>query len=189
MLTINDLRNGTKLEIDGEPFVVTYFQHVNPGKGSAFVRTKIKSLTTGSAMERTWKSGDKIAKADIESMRMQFLYSDADTFHFMNMESYEQIEISADLLGDKKNYLKENTEVDMIFHDGRCIDVDLPAHMVLKVVHTEPGVRGDTATNVTKPATVETGAQFNVPLFIEEGNFIKVDTRTGSYIERTRGEG
>ena len=140
-------------------------------------------------MERTWKSGDKINKADIETMRMQFLYADADIFHFMNMESYEQIEISVDLLGDKKNYLKENTEVDMVFHDGRCIDIDLPAHMILLVVHhrtRRPGRyrhQRHQAPPRWKPARSST-----CPLFIEEGNYIKVDTRpTNSYIERTRG--
>lgn len=184
---ITELRNGTKIELDNEPYVVTYFQHVNPGKGSAFVRTKLRSLITGNTTERTFKAGDKLPAADLESMHMQFMYIDGDVYHFMNMENYDQYELSAKVLEDKKGYLKENIEVDVLFYKGKPIDIELPNHMVLKVVFCEPGLRGDTATNVTKPATVETGAIFQVPLFVQEGDVIKIDTRTGQYLERHKG--
>jgi len=187
MLGITELRNGTKIEIDGEPFVVTYFQHVNPGKGSAFVRTKMRSLITGNAMERTFKAGDKITQADIENMHMQYLYANGDNLHFMNMETYEQYEISAEVVHEKRGFLKESMEVDVVFHRGMPIDVDLPNHVDLKIIHCEPGVKGDTATSVTKAATVETGAIIQVPLFVDSDDTIKIDTRTGLYIERTKG--
>ncbi len=187
MYSITEIRNGTKIEISGEPFVVTWFQHVNPGKGSAFVRTKLKSLITGNVVERTFKAGEKIPKADLEERKMQFLYRDGDNFNFMDMETYEQISLTEEIVGDRVAYLKDGMEVSILFHNERAIGIDVPFHVELKVTHCEPGIKGDTVSNVTKPATVETGAVFQVPLFVEEGDVIKVDTRTGQYIERSKG--
>lgn len=186
MFNFQDIRNGAKLEINGEPFVVTYFQHVNPGKGSAFVRTKIRSLITGNVIDRTFKAGDKIDSADLEVRHMQFLYKVGTVFHFMDNENYEQMEIEGPAVEEKSKFLLENLQCDLLFHRGKAIDVDLPNHVVVRITHCEPGVKGDTVSNVTKAATVETGGVFQVPLFVEEGEYIRVDTRTGDYLERVK---
>lgn len=186
MITTNQFKNGTRIEIDGEPFVIVDFQHVKPGKGGAFVRTKIKSLVSGNVLEKTYRSGDKVKRADFEDKKMQHLYRDDDGFHFMDLSTYDQVMIGNDDIGDASNYLKEQQEVQVQIYQGKAIGVDLPAAVELVVAKTEPGVRGDTATGATKQAEMETGAVINVPLFIEEGETLKIDTRTGEYIERVR---
>jgi elongation factor P len=181
----SSFKKGTKLIHNGQPFSITEFQHVKPGKGNQFTRTKIKNLVTGAVLEVTYRSGEKVEAADVEDKSMSFLYADGDTYHFMDMKTYEQIEVSGELLGDKQGFILPDMSVDIVFWQGRPISIELPQHVELKVEHTEPGVRGDTATNVTKPATLETQVQVNVPLFINIGDTIKVDTTTGSYLERT----
>lgn len=180
----SDFRNGLKILIDGEPFVITYFQHVKPGKGNAFTRTRIRSLLTGRTLEPTFKSGEKVGKPDVEEKDMQYLYREGDAFVFMDSRSYEQVSIPEDQLGDAKNYLKENTDVSVLVFNGKPIEVTPPNTMELKVVKCDPGVRGDTVSGATKPAELETGFSINVPLFIEEGDVLKVDTRTGEYLTR-----
>ncbi|MCB9646863.1 MAG: elongation factor P [Deltaproteobacteria bacterium] len=180
----SDLKKGVKIIHNEQPFVVVDFQHVKPGKGNAFTRTKIKNLQTGAVLEVTYKSGEKIVAADVEDKTMTFLYAD-DQFHFMDAKTYDQVAISAELIADAKNYLLPDMTAAVVFWKGRPISVDIPNHVELKVSHCEPGVRGDTATNVTKPATLETGLEVNVPLFINVGDTLKVDTTTGQYIERT----
>lgn len=178
-------KKGTKLIHNGQPFTITEFQHVKPGKGNQFTRTKIKNLMTGAVLDVTYRSGEKVEEADVEDKDMTFLYADGDTFHFMDGKTYDQIEVSAEQLGDKKGFLLPDMSCGIVFWKGRPISIDLPNHVELKVEHTEPGVRGDTATNVQKPATLETGVQVNVPIFINIGDTIKVETATGAYLERT----
>jgi elongation factor P len=177
-------RNGLKVELDGEPFVMIYFQHVKPGKGGAFVRTKLKNLKTGRVLDRTFRSGEGLEEADVEERKMQFLYMDGDQLVFMDTESYDQIPFSAAQVGDARTYLKENLDVDVIFWRGKPINIELPAFIQAVVTQTDPGMKGDTASGATKPATIETGAVVQVPLFIKEGERIRVDTRTGQYVER-----
>ena len=184
MYSTTDFRKGLKIEIDGEPYLMVDFQHVKPGKGSAFVRTRIKSLVTGRVLDKTYRSGDKVDKPDLEEHDAQYLYPEGDTYHFMNTETYEQFMIPQEVLGDAALYLKENTVIAVLFHNGRPLNVDLPTFMELKVTVAEPGVKGDTSTGATKPVTLETGLQLNVPLFINEGDTIKVDTRDGAYAEK-----
>ncbi len=184
MYTTQDFRKGLKIEIDGDPYIIVEFQHVKPGKGSAFVRTKIKNLITGLVIDPTFRSGDKVKKPDMADTTMQFLYSDGDTYHFMDTKTYEQIEVSKESLGDSADYLSENLEVSVLMFNGRPVGVELPNFVVLKIVHCDPGVKGDTVSGATKPAEVETGASFNVPLFVNEGDSIRVDTRSHSYVER-----
>lgn len=184
MFTTQDFRKGLKIEIDGEPYIIVEFQHVKPGKGTAFVRTKIKNLITGLVVDPTFRSGDKVKKPDMSETEMQFLYADGDTYHFMDTKSYEQIEVSRESLGDSVDYLSENLEVSVLMFNGRAVGVDLPNFVVLKIVHCDPGVKGDTVSGASKPAEVETGASFNVPLFVNEGDSIRVDTRSHSYVER-----
>ena len=184
MFTTQDFRKGLKIEIDGEPYIIVEFQHVKPGKGTAFVRTKIKNLITGLVVDPTFRSGDKVKKPDMSETEMQFLYTDGDTYHFMDTKSYEQIEVSRESLGDSVDYLSENLEVSVLMFNGRAVGVDLPNFVVLKIVHCDPGVKGDTVSGASKPAEVETGASFNVPLFVNEGDSIRVDTRSHSYVER-----
>ena len=181
----SDFKKGTKLIHNGQPFTVVDFQHVKPGKGNQFTRTKIKNLVSGSVLEVTIRSGEKIEAADVEDKTMQFLYADGDTFHFMDGKTYEQIEVTRELLGDKAGFLLPEMNCDVVFWQNRPITIELPNHVELKIEHTEPGLKGDTATNVTKPATLETGVQVNVPLFINIGDTVKVDTSTGAYLERT----
>lgn len=184
MYTTADFRNGLKVEFEGEPYTIVYFQHVKPGKGGAFVRTKLKNLRTGSVLEHTFRSGDKVDKPDLQEREMQFLYREGDAFHFMDTASYEQIYLDLDHMGDAANYMIENLSVKILFYRGEPIGIDLPIFIVLTIAETEPGVRGDTVSGATKPAKLESGALVQVPLFLNEGERIKVDTRTGTYIER-----
>jgi elongation factor P len=180
----SQFRNGSKIEFDGEPFVITYFQHVKPGKGGAFVRTKLKSLKTGRVLERTFRSGEKVDEADVEERKMQYLYADGDSLIFMDCHSYDQIPIPAGQVGDAKKYLLENMEVDVLVYKESAISIELPAFVQLTVTKCDPGLKGDTASGGTKPVTVETGAVVQAPLFIREGETIRIDTRSGEYVER-----
>jgi len=184
MYTTSDFRIGMKLEFDGAPYVIVDFQHVKPGKGTAFVRTRMKHLETGNVLDKTFRSGEKFEKPDLEERPMQFLYKDGDEYHFMDTISYEQTFLNPVQLGDQANYLKEQMEISILFFNGKPIGVELPKHVELKVVKTEPGVRGDTATGATKPAELESGATVLVPLFVNEGETIRIDTRTNQYLER-----
>ncbi|MGH0030478.1 MAG: elongation factor P [Myxococcota bacterium] len=180
----SQFRNGLKIEIDGEPFTITYFQHVKPGKGGAFVRTKIKNLRTGRTLDKTFRAGEKVELAEVEDKTMQYLYQDGDSLVFMDTTSYDQIPFSKEQVGDSVKYLKENLEVDVVFWKGNPITIELPSFIEAAVSQTDPGVKGDTASGATKPATLETGAVVQVPLFIKEGEMIRVDTRSGEYVER-----
>ena len=180
----SQFRNGLKIELDGEPFVIVYFQHVKPGKGGAFVRTKVKNLKTGRVLDRRFRAGEKVEAADIDDRKMQFLYRDGDQLVFMDSDSYDQIPFSSDQVGDAKKYLIENLDVDVLFWRGQPINIELPAFIQAAVSQCEPGMKGDTASGATKPATLETGAVVQVPLFVKEGERIRVDTRTGEYVER-----
>jgi elongation factor P len=180
----SQFRNGLKIELDGQPFVITYFQHVKPGKGGAFVRTKIKNLRTGRVLDKTFRSGEKVEEAEVEDKQMQFLYMDGEQLIFMDTSSYEQIPFSAEQVGDARKYLKENLDVDVLFWRGKPINIELPSFVEAVVSQTDPGMKGDTASGATKPATIETGAVVQVPLFIKEGEKIRVDTRSGEYVER-----
>lgn len=180
----SEFRNGLKIEIDGEPFVIEYFQHVKPGKGSAFVRTKIRSLLSGRVLEPTLKSGDKVGVPDIEEKDMQFLYVQGEDFYFMDTRNYEQTFLGEKVLGEAKNFLKENITVSVVFWNGKAIAVNLPNSVDLKVTECDPGVRGDTVSGALKPAKLETGYTVSVPLFINEGDVLKIDTRDGKYLTR-----
>ena len=180
----SQFRNGLKLEIDSQPFTITYFQHVKPGKGGAFVRTKLKNLLNGKTVDRTFRSGEKLKEADIEENSMQYLYQDATGRIFMDSQSFDQIPIGDDVLGRAVDFLLENMEVSVLFWKGSPVNIQLPNHIDARVTQSDPGVKGDTSSGATKPATLETGATLNVPLFIEEGDLIRVDTRNGEYSER-----
>ncbi len=186
MYTTGEFRKGLKIEIAGEPYVIVDFQHVKPGKGGAFVRTRIKSLVSGNVIDMTFRSGDKVDKPDLEERDMQFLYETSGEFHFMDTNNYEQLFLTADQLGDSKDYLKENLVIKALFHNKKSIGIEVPMFVELKVVKTEPGVRGDTATGATKAATLESGAVIQVPLFVEEGEVLRIDTRTREYITRVK---
>ena len=177
-------RNGLKLEIDSQPFTITYFQHVKPGKGGAFVRTKLKNLLTGRTVDRTFRSGEKVNEADIEEKTMQYLYQDASGRIFMDSDNYDQIPIGDDVLGQAVDFLLENMQVEVLFWKGSPVNIQLPNYIEARVSKSDPGLKGDTSSGATKPATLETGATLNVPLFIEEGDMIRVDTRSGEYSER-----
>ena len=181
-----DFRKGLKIELEGEPYVIADFLHVKPGKGGAFVRTKLKSLVTGNVIDRTFRSGEKVQTPALDERNMQYLYKEGQVYNFMDSDTYEQLTLTADQLGEDSNFLKENIQVRIVFHNGKPIGVELPFFVELIIVKTEPGVRGDTARGGSKPATVETGAVIKVPLFLNEGDVIKVDTRTGEYIERAK---
>jgi elongation factor P len=180
----SQFRNGLKIEIDGEPFKIVSFQHVKPGKGGAFVRTKLKNLRTGRVLDKTFRSGEKVDEADVEDRHMQYLYRDGESFVFMDTTSYDQLPLSPEHVGDGAQYLIENLEVDVLLWRGKPINVELPAFIEAQITQTDPGVKGDTASGATKPATLETGAVVQVPLFVKEGERIRVDTRTGAYVER-----
>ncbi len=184
MYTTSDFRNGLKIEFEGDPYLIVYFQHVKPGKGGAFVRTKLKNLKTGSVIEHTFRSGDKVEKPDLEEREMQFMYRMENQFHFMETKTYEQIYLDEDHMGDAANYMIENLPVKVLFYKGEPIGIDLPIFISLAIVEAEPGVRGDTVSGATKPAKLESGAVVQVPLFLSVGDRIKIDTRTGTYIER-----
>jgi len=180
----SQFRNGLKIEIDGNPFTITYFQHVKPGKGGAFVRTKIKNILNGRTIDRTFRSGEKVGEADIEENTMQYLYHDGDNMVFMDQETFDQIPISPDLIGDQIDLMLENMSVEVLFWKGEPVNVQLPNYIEAKVVKSDPGIKGDTSSGANKPATLECGATINVPLFIKEGDVLRVDTRTREYSER-----
>ncbi len=186
MYDSSDLRKGLKIVIDGEPYIITDFQFSKPGKGQALYRCKLKNMITGLTMDRTYRSGDKFEPANLDEVHMQFLYKDGEGYHFMDLTTYDQITMTEENLGDAKNFLKDNMEVDILFFQGTPIDITLPIFVELEVTESSPGVRGDTATGATKPVTVETGYSLQVPLFIEEGDVLKIDTRTGQYVERVK---
>jgi elongation factor P len=184
MISTSDFHTGISVELEGEIYTILEFQHVKPGKGAAFVRSKLKNLRTGSIAEKTFRAGEKMARAHLERKEMEYLYRDGDSFHMMDMETYEQITLSSDQIGEGTKYLKENDHLNVVMHGEKLLGVDVPLSVVLKVEETEPGLKGDTASGASKPATMETGLVVQVPLFINSGDSIKIDTRTGSYIER-----
>ncbi|HUJ90453.1 MAG TPA: elongation factor P [Syntrophorhabdales bacterium] len=179
-----EFRKGLKILIDNEPFVIVEFQHVKPGKGGAFVKTRIKSLVSGNVLDRTFRSGDKAEVPDVEQRDMQYLYKEEDRFYFMDTGTYDQTFVPETNLGDAVNYLKDGLVIALSFYNGKAIGVELPNFVDLKVVKTEPGIKGDTAQNATKPAMLESGYTIQVPLFLSEGEVVKIDTRTGQYITR-----
>ena len=184
MISAGDFRNGVTLEIEGNVYQIMEFQHVKPGKGAAFVRTKLKNIINGGVVEKTFRPTEKFPAARIDRVDMQYLYSDGDLFHFMNVETYDQIALNSDDVGDALKFVKENEMVKICSHNGNVFAVEAPLFVELEITDTEPGFKGDTATGATKPATVETGAVVYVPLFVEQGNKIKIDTRTGEYLSR-----
>ncbi|MDW7740184.1 MAG: elongation factor P [Bacillota bacterium] len=184
MISTNDFHTGITIEYDGDIFTVLEFQHVKPGKGAAFVRSKLKNLRTGSIVDKTFRAGEKVARAHLEKKEMEYLYRDDDHFNLMDTESYEQITLTEEQIGEGVKYLKENDKIFVVFYGEKVVGVDIPITVILKVTETEPGVKGDTATGATKPATLETGVVVQVPLFINNGDSVKIDTRTGGYIER-----
>lgn len=184
MLSTNDFRTGSTITIDGDAWQVVEFQHVKPGKGAAFVRAKLRNLCTGSIVEKTFNAGEKFPKAHIERREMEYLYESDGNHIFMDTENYEQSELTKETLGDAIKFLKENMKANIIFYQGKVLGVDLPNVVELTVVETDPGIRGDTATGGTKPATLDTGYVVKVPLFIEAGDVLRIDTRTGDYVER-----
>lgn len=186
MYDTSDIRKGLKVLMDGHPYTVVEFQFVKPGKGSAFTRTKFKNLLTGGVIEKNIRSGEKLEPANVEDRSMQFLYKDGDDFVFMDGSTYEQTTVTAEVVGDNHDLMMDNLECAVLFFNDRPVDVTLPNFIVVEVTETEPGARGDTSGNVTKPATVSTGAEVQVPLFINEGDFLKVDTRVKAYVERVK---
>ncbi|MFY8027408.1 MAG: elongation factor P [Aquiluna sp.] len=184
MATSNDLRNGMVLLIDGQLWSVIEFQHVKPGKGPAFVRTKLRSVTTGKVVDKTFNAGVKVETANVDRRDMQYLYNDGSGFVFMDLTSYDQITLDENVVGDAKNFLLENQNAVVALHEGNPLYVELPASVILEITYTEPGLQGDRSTGGTKPATLETGYQIQVPLFIENNTKVKVDTRTGDYLGR-----
>lgn len=184
MLSAGDFRNGATFDMDGNVLTVVEFQHVKPGKGAAFVRTKLKNVITGSVVERTFNPSDKFPVAYIERKDMQYLYNDGELYYFMDKETYEQMPINASDLSDNFKFVKENTDVKILSYKGSVFGIEPPFFVELKIIETDPGFKGNTATNTLKPATLETGAVISVPLFINEGDVVRVDTRTGEYMER-----
>lgn len=184
MISTSDFHTGISVELEGEIYTILEFQHVKPGKGAAFVRSKLKNLRTGSIAEKTFRAGEKMARAHLERKEMEYLYKDGDSFHMMDMETYEQITLSSEQIGESIKYLKENDHLNVVMHGEKLLGVDVPLSVVLKVEETEPGLKGDTASGASKPATMETGLVVQVPLFVNSGDSIKIDTRSGSYIER-----
>ena len=184
MVTAGDFRNGMTFDMDGDVYQIIEFQHVKPGKGAAFVRTKIRNVISGAVTDKTFNPTEKFPTAYIERREMQYLYQDGDLYYFMDNETYEQEPIDSHKLGDNFKFVKENMECKILSYKGNVFGVEPPTFVELEVAHTEPGVKGDTATNATKPATLETGAEIRVPLFINEGEMIRIDTRTGEYMER-----
>jgi len=184
MISSNDFRTGVTIELDGGVWQVVDFQHVKPGKGAAFVRTKLKNAKTGAVVERTFNAGEKVPRARVDQRAMQYLYESDGMFNFMDNETYEQITLSNEQLGDAKRFLKENMSIGILFFQGIVIGIDMPNSVELEVIETDPGIRGDTATGGTKPAKLETGYIVKVPLFINIGDVLRIDTRSGDYIER-----
>ncbi len=186
MIYASDFRKGITFEMNGEPHVVLDFQHVKPGKGAAFVRTKYRNILTGATREEAFNPNDKFPKAHIETKQMQYLYSDGELYYFMDVETYDQVPLTLDLVEEAIKYIRENDMATVKFYKDRAFLVEAPNFVDLEVIETEPGVKGDTATNVTKAATVETGAVIQVPIFINEGERIQIDTRTGEYLGRSK---
>jgi len=184
MISAGDFRNGATFELDGQVLQVIEFQHVKPGKGAAFVRTKLRNLITGSTVERTFNPSDKMPKAHIERKDMQYMYNDGELYHFMDTETFDQVPLNSETIGDTLKFVKEEVIVKVLSFNGNVFGIEPPNFVELKIIETEPGFKGDTATGATKPATVETGAVVKVPLFVNEGEVIRIDTRTGDYMER-----
>ncbi len=184
MVTAGDFKNGLTIEYDGGVYQIVEFQHVKPGKGAAFVRTKLRNIKSGGIVEKTFRPTEKVENAVIERKDMQYLYSDGDFYHFMDVETYDQIALTEGQIGDSLKFVKENEMVKICSHKGEVFSVEPPLNVVLEVTETEPGIKGDTATGATKPCTVETGATVLVPLFVNIGDSIKIDTRTGEYLSR-----
>ena len=187
MYQTTDFRNGLKIQLDGKPYIVVYFQHVNPGKGSAFVRTKLKNLETGQVLEKTFKAGvDTVERPDLDERAMEYLYSDQDDYYFMDQETFETVPLAQEHVGEKVGYLQEGIVVVILYFNRRPISIELPNFVQLKVVETDPGLRGDTAQGGSKRAILETGLAVNVPLFVNEGDVVKIDTRKSEYMERVK---
>jgi elongation factor P len=186
MLSHVDLRKGVKIEIDGTPWLIIGADFVKPGKGSAFTRVRIRSFLTGNTIERTFKASDKVVKADVEQNSCQYLYREGDDFHFMDSTTFDQIMIPKENMGDTWKWMEENMEALVLFWRGRAISCEVPNYVALEITRCEPGIKGDTAQGATKPATLSTGATVNVPLFVNEGEWVRVDTRTGKYTERVK---
>lgn len=184
MITSNDFKTGMTIELEGEVYSIVDFQHVKPGRGSAFVRSKLRHLMSGKIVEKTFRAGEKVNRAHLEKREMQFLYSAEDMYYFMDTETFEQYTITKDQLNEKIDFLKENMTISILFYQGEEISIELPVFVELSVTETEPGVKGNTASGGSKPAKLETGLTVNVPFFISNGDVIKVDTRTGEYVER-----
>jgi elongation factor P len=184
MISTNQFRNGAAIRVDGKRFTILYFQHVKPGKGGAFVRTRLRNLDTGAVIEKTFRAGEKVESVRTESRPMQFLYRDGDLFYFMDSETYEQNAVPADTLGEAVGYVVPNGEVKVLSADGEVVSIEPPAHVDLEVTETDPGLKGDTATGGSKPATLETGLVVQVPLFVNVGEKVRVDTRTNEYLTR-----
>ena len=184
MYSTTDFRRGLKIELDGTPYEIVEFQHFKPGKGGAMVRTKLRNILTGRLVDNTFRSGEKVERPNLESRDMQFLYHDGDDLIFMDLTTYEQLHLKEEVTDGKSSYLLDGQQCRVLLYNGEPIDIEIPLSLVLKVVKTEPGAKGDTVSNVTKPATLETGVVVQVPIFINEGDMIKVDTRSGDYLGR-----
>ena len=184
MISAGDFRNGITIELEGNIYQIIEFQHVKPGKGAAFVRTKLKNIKSGGVVEKTFRPTEKCPQARIDRKDMQYLYEDGDLYYFMDTETYDQVALNSETVGDALKFVKENEMVKMCSHNGSVFSVEAPLFVELEITDTEPGFKGDTATGATKPATVETGAQINVPLFVSTGDRVKIDTRTGEYLSR-----
>jgi elongation factor P len=184
MYDTSDIRKNLKIQMDGVPYVIEDFQHVKPGKGGAFVRTRLRNLMTNTILDKTFKGGAKLEPAQLDEHKTQFLYRESDSFCFMNMETYEQIFLTEEQVGDAKKFMPENTEVDILFFNNKPIGITLPNFIDLEIIQAEPGIKGDTATGATKPVTLSTEAVIQVPLFVNEGDTVRVDTRTGLYVTR-----
>jgi elongation factor P len=184
MISTSDFKNGLNILVDGEPYQITWFQNHKPGKGGAVMRVKLRHLKKGGTIERTFKSGEKFEALSVTRQKKQFLYKEGENFNFMDMNTYEQITVTPELLGEMTNYLKENLEVEAIYLENELIGIDLPIIIEMTITESEPGIKGDSVSNLTKMAKLETGADIRVPLFIKERDRIKVDTRTGEYVER-----
>ncbi|HHV77588.1 MAG TPA: elongation factor P [Syntrophothermus lipocalidus] len=184
MISVNDFRTGLTIEVEGDVWQVVEFQHVKPGKGAAFVRAKMKNIRSGAVIERTFRAGEKVPRARLDKREMQYLYNDGEDYVFMDTQSYDQISLSKDQIGDGIKYLKEQMVIQVLLYQGQILGVEMPNFVELEVVETEPGIKGDTATGGTKSAVLETGATVQVPLFVNVGDRVRIDTRTGEYIER-----
>ena len=186
IVSTSEFRKGLRILVDNEPFVIVEFQHVKPGKGGAFVRTRLKSLVSGNVLDRTYRSGDKAEVPELEERDMQYLYKEGDRYFFMDQNTYDQLFIVEEQLGDAKNYLKDGLVIQVLIYQGKTIGVEVPNFVNLVIAQTEPGIRGDTAQNASKPALLESGYTIQVPLFVEQGETVRIDTRSGQYLERVK---